>query len=438
MMVSIDDEWKQFLMNQNNDDCSNWNPIMIPDLSSGDDTIEDNLDSDSEFSRDNDDQHLSTHTMPTGSVRNPCEELYISTQTQIFFLNISYIDVDNIFWNTPILEYGIPHNGVLKKQMRIVCDTKEQFNTYQEQLKTYSYYTEKIMKQIDNPKARKIKYRDVRKLTIGISKKDIMNCHGKNKNAFINCFAMIIRVKFEKAFHEIHVKVFNTGKMAIPGIVNEQLLEETKCVLLGILQPQFSESLHLIPADESPMVKRLIRGKKSKNENEVSTKSHFEYVQPKGNVLINSNFNCGYYIQQEKLKHILRDKYKLNPSYDPTMYPGVKCKFFYNNTLGETEQTGYLCENDQNVTMTELDELVKEKYTKVSFMIFRTGNVLIVGNCSKPVLCFVFEYVKNILMTEYEEIKASQDVPVMKLKKKKPRKKTISLSRSYYDSIYEK
>ena len=87
-MVSIDDEWKQFLMKQTNDDCSNWNPIMIPELSSGDDTIEDNLDSDSEFSRDNDEQHLSTHTMPTGSVRNPCEELYISTQTQIFFLNI--------------------------------------------------------------------------------------------------------------------------------------------------------------------------------------------------------------------------------------------------------------------------------------------------------------------------------------------------------------
>jgi hypothetical protein len=41
-------------------------------------------------------------------------------------------------------------------------------------------------------------------------------------------------------------------------------------------------------------------------------------------------------------------------------------------------------------------------------------------------------------MTEYEEVKASQDVPVMKLKKKKPRKKTISLSRSYYDTIYEK
>ena len=428
-MMSIDNAWKQFLMEQGND---NWNTISFPETMSDELTSGSENESENESIEQNEDQ-----VKPNENVRNPCEELYISTQTQIFFLNISYIDVDKIFWNTPVVMYGEPKNGVLKKQMRIVCNTKEEFESYQEQLKTYSYYSEKVMKQIDNPKARKIKYRDVRKLTIGISKKDIMNCHGKNKNAFINCFAMIIRVKFKGHFHEIHVKVFNTGKMAIPGIVNEELLEETKRVLLSILQPHFEQHLQLIPADESPMVKRLVRGKKGKAEGEVSTKSHFEYVQPKGNVLINSNFNCGYYIQQEKLKEVLRDKYKLNPSYDPTMYPGVKCKFFYNNNLDESEQKGYLCENDQNVTMTELDELVKEKYTKVSFMVFRTGNVLIVGNCSKQVLCFVFEYVKQILMSEYDHIKAIHDVPVMKMKKKKPRKKLISFSRAYYEDIYE-
>ena len=80
------------------------------------------------------------------------------------------------------------------------------------------------MKQIDNPNARKIKFKDVRKITIVVSKKDIMNCHGKNKNAFINCFAIILRVKHNNQFHEIHVKVFNTGKMAIPGIVDDDLM----------------------------------------------------------------------------------------------------------------------------------------------------------------------------------------------------------------------
>tara|TARA_B100001063_G_C16630784_1_gene485692 strand:- start:28 stop:933 length:906 start_codon:yes stop_codon:yes gene_type:complete len=292
------------------------------------------------------------------------------------------------------------------------------------------------MKQIDNPNARKIKFKDVRKITIGVSKKDIMNCHGKNKNAFINCFAIILRIQHKGHFHEIHVKVFNTGKMAIPGIVDDELLDTTKQVLLQILQPSFDTPLQLIPASESALVKRLVKGKKETELNEhgvlVKKKSYFEYVKPKGNVLINSNFNCGYYIQQEKLKKVLRDKYKLNPSYDPSMYPGVKCKYYYNNTLNETQQTGILSESDQNVTMTELDEMTQEKYTKVSFMIFRTGNCLIVGNCSKEILTFVFQYVKNILMEEYEEIRALNDVPVIKLKKNKPRKKSITFSKEYY------
>jgi hypothetical protein len=49
MMVSIDDEWKQFLMQQNNDDGSNWNQIMIPEISSEDNSNEES-DSDSEYS----------------------------------------------------------------------------------------------------------------------------------------------------------------------------------------------------------------------------------------------------------------------------------------------------------------------------------------------------------------------------------------------------
>ena len=368
--------------------------------------------------------------------RNPCEDLYISTQTKIFFLNQSVIDVDKIFWNLNVIPYTSPSYGVIKKQMRVVFKNKEEFQVYQDRLQTIPYYTEKIMKQIDNPNARKIKFKDVRKITIGVSKKDIMNCHGKNKNAFINCFAVILRVQHEEIFHEIHVKVFNTGRMAIPGIVNENLLESTKSLLLSILQPNFDTPIKLISEEESPEVFRLVKGKKNKETNK-KEKSHFEKVKAKSNVLINSNFNCGYYIQQEKLRALLRDKYKLNPTYDPSMYPGVKCKFYYNNELPEdpSVQLGHLAEKDADVTMTELDELTLEKYTKISFMIFRTGNCLIVGNCTKKILSFVYEYVKNILTSEYETIKANQDIPVSKIKKHKPRKKLVQFSTSYYHNL---
>ena len=290
--MNIDNEWLQFL-----DDCNNNDdfPSMLLDgfsklsLNNKDNDEDDNDDSteetistqsnsteslsDANSEVDESNQNKRSSVKEVGllsSVPNPqreCEELYISTQTKIFFLNQTNLDVQKIFWNTNIIPYSTAKNGVIKKQIRFICKTREEFDQYEELRKKEDYYTEKIMKQIDNPNARKIKFKDVRKLTVGISKKDIMNCHGKNKNAFINCFAMILRVKQGKIFHEIHVKVFNTGRMAIPGIVNDELLENTKTLLLSILQPNFTTNLELITEDESPEVFRLVKGKKNKENN---------------------------------------------------------------------------------------------------------------------------------------------------------------------------
>ena len=88
----------------------------------------------------------------------------------------------------------------------------------------------KVDMEIDNPNARKIKYKDERKLTIGLSKKDILTSNIKITNAFYNCFALILRFWCSKDLHyrEIHVKVFNTGKLEIPGILNTHILESVK------------------------------------------------------------------------------------------------------------------------------------------------------------------------------------------------------------------
>ena len=428
----IDDEWNQFLLQLNDPSEIFQPPYQFAD---SDESIDDPPE-----------KPLYT--------RSECESLYISTQTKIFFLNETDLDVCRIFWNLPVIHYGNAIQGVVKKQIRMVFKQKEEYEEYTERLKTIPYYTEKVMKQIDNPNARKIKFKDVRKITVGISRKDIMNCHGKNKNAFINCFAMILRVKsVSLGFREIHVKVFNTGKLAIPGIIDEELLVNTKKLLLEILQPCFVLPLHLVSVNDSPLVKRIVKNKigyvpteiddlyvpldPSSGFNKKKKNTHIEYVKPNGNVLINSNFNCGYYIQQEKLKAVLRDKYGLNPTYDPSMYPGVKCKFFFNNELefDQGKQTGRLCSEDQTATMTQLNDLTQDKYTKISFMIFRTGNCLIVGNCSKDILLFVFEFVKKLLMVEYENVRAVHDTQIVKVKKNKPRKKAVTFTKEYFQGL---
>ena len=151
------------------------------------------------------------------------------------------------------------------------------------------------------------------------------------------------------------------------------------------------------------------------------------------NVLINSNFSCGFYINREKLHSILRsDKYGIESAFDPCSYPGVKCKFYFNNELGfDPElQKGVIIDSDRSLKMNELND--NKKYTEISFMIFRTGSCLIVGNCTEKILKFVFEFLKNILTKEYELISVKNEEQSSKTKKIKMRKKMISITSQYY------
>jgi hypothetical protein len=337
-----------------------------------------------------------------------CEDLYISTKTKVLFLNQD-INIHSIFWNIPIIEYWKPCQGVVKKQMKIVSKTIEEYNEYRTKLEEIKYYKEHIIKQINNPTARRIKFKDERKITIGVSKKDIMNCHGKIKNAFYNCFAMILRFKYEMNFREIHVKVFNTGKLEIPGILNSKLLDIVKEMILEILQPNISSPLSYIDNDNND------------------------------NVLINSNFNCGFYIDREILSSILKsEKYGIETSFDPCSYPGVKCKFYFNNDndFDKSIQKGKINTEDRSMKISELFE--NKKYTEVSFMIFRTGSCLIVGNCSEKILLYIFDFIKNILTTEYNTIHVNTNETYIKNKKVKLRKKTVNISDNYYNDFITK
>jgi hypothetical protein len=333
-----------------------------------------------------------------------CEDLYISTKTKVLYLN-QEIDIHHIFWLIPIIEYWRPTEGVIKKQMKIVSKTKEEYEEYRAKLANIYYYKDHVIKQIDNPTARRIKFKDERKITIGISKKDIMNCRGKPKNAFYNCFAMILRFKYKDEFKEIHVKVFNTGKLEIPGILNNDLLVIVQRMILEIIQPHVN----------TPLI-------------------YTDVNRCDENVLINSNFNCGFYINRDKLHSIMRsEKYGIESAYDPCSYPGVKCKFYYNNdlTYDLEKQQGRVLEQDRTMKLCELID--SKKYTEISFMIFRTGSCLIVGNCSEKILLLVFDFIKRFLKEEYQQISIVNELPINKVKKMKQRKRTIVVSNDYLE-----
>jgi hypothetical protein len=403
-MANVDDEWSQFLMQNNMNFIKPKTDIIESDSIIRKNSEEISLPSIKEEPIEN----KNPISLDEAKTEIPLfDDLYISTKTKVLFLNIP-IDIHSIFWNIPVIEYWKPIQGIVKKQIKIVSKTVEEFNEYKEKLNNIPYYTENIIKQIDNPESRRFKFKDERKITIGLSKKDIMNCRGKVKNAFYNCFALIFRFKYMGSFREIHVKIFNTGKLEIPGVLNKEILDIIRKMIIDTIQPFIQDKTQEL---------------------------FFLETDAEHNVLINSNFNCNFYINREKLHSILQsEKYRIESAYDPCSYPGVKCKYYFNNNLDYdySIQAGHIKKEDRNMKKSELDD--NKEYTEISFMIFRTGSCLIVGNCTEKILQFVFEFIKRLLLDEYNIICVKNEEINIKQKKEKQRKKTILMTNDYFQT----
>ena len=272
--------------------------------------------------------------------------LYISTNTIISFLNQS-ISLADIFWRIPILPYAEHTVGVIRKQMKFNSTSPLEVEEIQSKLADYEYSVIHIISHMETKGS--IQYKDVRKVTIGVSKKDILSYRIRHKGAFYNCFALVIRLWIEESFKEFHVKVFNTGKIEIPGVQNTEHVPLIIEHLLSIMRPFYPNIVYHAFMEET--------------------------------VLINSNFTCGFYIKRNELYHLLKSKYNISAVYDPCSYPGIQCKVYYNG--GVTTVT-------QDVS--------------VSFMIFRTGSILIVGKCSVDVIHAIYAYLVNLLSIEFTTI----------------------------------
>jgi len=377
---NIDDEWSQFLSGTNNSSSYAGNILNLQnqnyscsDNDNDDDSSEKDLDLIIDYNYNDFNNNNVVIPEPT--------PIYISTKSKIAYLT-DPIDL-RIFWDIPIIPYHVPKDGVIKKQMKFNSKSREELDDILHRLKDINYYEETIMSHIDNPNGR-IKFKDIRKISIGLSKKDILTYRSKKKQAFYNCFVLIIRLNINDEFKEFHIKIFNTGQLEIPGIQSDEMYEYVLKYIIELLQPYNSKKL--------------------------------EYKQDSNTVLINSNFNCGFYVNREALYDILKFKYNLQTIYDPCSYPGIQSKFYYDCSTN--------IQNGRQVPKEEQGKHILE----VSFMIFRTGSVLIVGKCETKVLYEIYDFLKNILKAEFNKIcqrLITNEDKQSKSKNKKIRKKII-------------
>ena len=373
---NIDEEWENFMSSKYQDDDDEYDDDQL-----------------TEILKQEADDYLSADLINDITSEAPkSNNIYISTKTKIAYLDTP-INLSEIFWKVPVINYYTPTNGVVKKQMKFNSFTQDELDSIQYKLKNENYFEENIITHIDNPAGR-IKFKDIRKVSIGISKKDIMSYRCKKRSAFYNCFVIMLRMKIDNIYKEFHVKVFNTGKLEIPGIQNEVTFQLILKEVIKTLQPHIETPLGYKPDTEMT-------------------------------VLINSNFNCGFFINREVLYDILKFKYNIQAIYDPCSYPGIQCKFYYNPDVGI--QNG--CQ------ISEEKKHLYKNIKQVSFMIFRTGSVLIVGKCDENVLMIIYEFLKIILNNEYKNI--NQKISASELsniaskdKSKKVRRKTIYVDSS--------
>ena len=292
-----------------------------------------------------------------------CSKIYISTKTKILFLSKT-INIFEDFWKIPIIDYNQQIEGITKKQIKVSFENVDDYNKMLSKLETITNVNSKIICHINNEK-----FKHTRKISIGLSKKDLLNNPNKEKSAFYNCFVLFLRIYHNNTFKETHIKIFNTGKIEIPGIQSDEQLNIIIQQLLVLLKMYIDNTIEC----------------------------NYKNTE---NVLINSNFNCGFYINREIIYSLLRNKYNINAIYDPCSYPGIRCIYYHN---------------------------VCDRIVKISYMIFRTGSILIVGKCDEDVLNIVYNFIKNIILNEHVNI-FNEGCAKKILKPKKSRSKFITVN----------
>ena len=339
--------------------------------------------------------------------------LYISTKTTIIYLNRA-IDLTTMFWDLILIPYSSPKEGIVKKQMKFNSHSLDDYTRLQSQLGTERLKGFRLQEDIiTTTSGNRVQFKDIRKISVGLSTKDCVTKY-RAKSAFYNCFVIILRIWIKLGcFKEYHIKVFNTGKMEIPGLQSDEEFEFLLVKLVKVLKTYDAD----IEASD----------------------------KPSDTILINSNFKTGFYINRDTLYDILQREYRFQCVYDPCSYPGIQCKFYYYKDreiqtgvqdYDDIKGKGYgykktkkdaanvdSLEQAAVLLPTKMQNRKTSKFSEISIMIFRTGSILIVGMCSETVLYDVYHFIRQIMEKEYARIKQTIQEPEINISKKKKNKK---------------
>jgi TATA-box binding protein (TBP) (component of TFIID and TFIIIB) len=218
--------------------------------------------------------------------------------------------------------------------------------------------------------------------TKGTSFKDIMLKPKESKTSFFNQATLVIRREVSPLlWKEINVKLFRNGGIQMTGVRSQEMSSEALHWLIGYL----TERCAAKPIFEStPAI-------------------HKEQIQ-----LVNTDFSIGAKVRRDVLHRILSDKYRLNSSYESSIYQGVKTKYFYNAQRPEGHPPG-LCPCAKLCKGTGDGSTIGE-CKKITISPFQTGQVIITGARTMDQINEAYEFIKKVFTTHADDILRKQYV----------------------------
>lgn len=118
--------------------------------------------------------------------------------------------------------------------------------------------------------------------------------------------------------------------------------------------------------------------------------------------LVNTDFSIGAKIRREILHKILSERYHLTVSYEPSIYQGVKTKYFYNAQRPAGCPPG-LCPCEKLCKGTG-DGTQLGSCKKITISPFQTGQIIITGARTMDQINEAYEFMKTLFARHAEDI----------------------------------
>lgn len=210
----------------------------------------------------------------------------------------------------------------------------------------------------------------------GISWKNIMQKPEKKKKTFFfNQATLVIRQEVAPLqWKEINVKLFRNGGIQMTGVRSEEMCWNAIRWLVAHVTEKCS--------------KKIFEGEPNIHKMQIQ--------------LVNTDFSIGAKIKRDSLYKVLSEQYNLTVSYEPSIYQGVKTKYFYNKQKPASCPPG-ICPCDKLCKGTSDGERLGE-CKKITISPFQTGQVIITGARTMDQINEAYEFMKNLFETHADEV----------------------------------